>query len=63
MKRDLSYIEENVAILEKYKMHFANKGGNELKRYWVRLLEAQRVYGSFKQRYVVEEGDGGGGGE
>eukprot|EP00961_Rhodomonas_salina_P037969 510118-Rhodomonas_salina.1 len=59
MGRDLSSIEEIVAMLEKYKTYFEKKGGDELKRYWGRLLEAQRVYGSFKQRYVVEEGDGG----
>eukprot|EP00961_Rhodomonas_salina_P064314 864683-Rhodomonas_salina.2 len=59
MGRDLSSVEDTVAILEKYKMYYEGMGGNALKRYWVRLLEAQRLYGFFKQRYVVEEGDGG----
>eukprot|EP00961_Rhodomonas_salina_P258915 3498690-Rhodomonas_salina.1 len=59
MKRDLERIEQIKVVLGKAKTWFERKGGDELKRYWTCLLEAQRVYGIFEQRYVVEEGGGG----
>eukprot|EP00961_Rhodomonas_salina_P228238 3085221-Rhodomonas_salina.1 len=59
MKGDLESVQQIKTTLERYEKEFERVGGNALKRYWGRLLEAQRVHGLFKQRYVVEEGDDG----